>query len=113
MFTTTNSNAFKFRNEKREYPLEFGTPFTYSTIAQFTIPKGYVVENLPDEQNLLLPQNAGGYDIKFSQEDDKIVVRSLLHVGYSVLPQSFYGDVKNMFQKMIESENQQIILQKE
>lgn len=112
LFTATNSNAFKFKNEERRYPLEFGTPFTYATTAQFLIPEGYEIESLPNPQNHLLPQNVGGFNIQFNHEDDKIIVQSVVHIGYSLLPQNFYTDIKDMFEKIIESENQQIILQR-
>lgn len=112
LFTATTSNAFQFKNEERRYPLEFGSPFTYSTTAQFTIPEGYEIESLPQTQQVLLPQNVGGFQIDFKNENDKVIVQRVLHIGYSLLPQNFYVDIKNMYEKMIESENQQIILQK-
>lgn len=112
LFTATKSNAFKFKNEERQYPLEFGTPMTYLTQIKFTIPEGYVVESLPAPKKVLLSQNAGGYNIEFNQEGDHVVAQALLHIGYSVLPQSFYKEVRNMFEKVIEVENEQIILQK-
>lgn len=112
LFTATKSNAFKFKNEERQYPLEFGTPMTYLTQIKFTIPEGYVVESLPAPKKVLLSQNAGGYSIEFNQEGDHVVAQALLHIGYSVLPQSFYKEVRNMFEKVIEVENEQIILQK-
>lgn len=112
LFTATKSNAFKFKNEERQYPLEFGTPMTYLTQIKFTIPEGYVVESLPAPKKVLLSQDAGGYSIEFNQEGDHVVAQALLHIGYSVLPQSFYKEVRNMFEKVIEVENEQIILQK-
>lgn len=112
LFTATKSNAFKFKNEERQYPLEFGTPMTYLTQIKFTIPEGYVVESLPSPKKVLLSQDAGGYSIEFNQEGDHVVAQALLHIGYSVLPQSFYKEVRNMFEKVIEVENEQIILQK-
>ncbi len=112
LFTATKSNAFKFKNEERQYPLEFGTPMTYLTQIKFAIPEGYVVESLPAPKKVLLSQDAGGYSIEFNQEGEHVVAQALLHIGYSVLPQSFYKEVRNMFEKVIEVENEQIILQK-
>lgn len=111
LFAATKSNAFKFKNEERKYPLEFGTPMTYLTQIKFAIPEGYGVESLPAPQKVLMSQNAGGYSIEFNQKDNYIEAQAILHIGYSVLPQSFYKEVRNMFEKMIEVENEQIILQ--
>ena len=113
LFLATESNEFKFSNEERKYPLEFGTPFTQISITKLKIPEGYKLEKMPENLNFLLQQNAGGFDIKFEEENGFITVTSLLHVGHSMLPQKFYGEVRNMFQNIIEKENEQIILVKQ
>ena len=112
LFLATESNAFQFRNAERKFPLEFGTPFTHVTSSKLEVPEGYTIESMPENFNMLLPQNAGGFDIKFTEEKGNIVVTSLLHVSQSILPQNFYTHVRNMFQEIVKKENEQIILVK-
>lgn len=113
LFLSTDSNAFKFKNEERQFPLEFGTPFTFKSTAKIEIPKGYMVESLPKQKTVQLSQEVGGFTINFVTKDDKIIVQSLIHVSYSNLPATFYKEIKDMYQQVVEKENEQIILKKQ
>lgn len=112
LFLSTDNNEFSFRNAERKYPLEFGTPFTFHSTAVFKIPEGYQVESLPKDYNVQLEQKTGVYDLKFAEDNGKITVTSLLHIPRSILPQNYYSQVKNMFEQIIQKENEQIILVK-
>lgn len=112
LFLSKETNEFNFRNDERKYPLEFGTPFTHITVAQFTIPDGYTTEFVPENLSLILDNQNGGYDLRFEEKEGKIITQSVMHISKSVLPQNYYVAVKDMYQKAIEQENKKIILVK-
>ncbi|MXV37132.1 DUF3857 domain-containing protein [Flavobacteriaceae bacterium Ap0902] len=109
LFLKEESNLFNFRNAERKYPLEFGTPFTQLTTVKIAIPSGYDLDVLPEDFKTILPNNVGGYNITFKEDKDYIIIQALLYMGNSVLPADYYVSVKDMYQQMIEKENEQLI----
>ncbi|MGI9526883.1 MAG: DUF3857 domain-containing protein [Weeksellaceae bacterium] len=112
LFLKKESNAFNFRNAERKYPLEFGSPYTKFATIKIKIPDGFIVDYLPEDMKIKLSNNVGGYAINFKQDSDYITIEKLVHMGYSALPADYYVSIKDMYQKMIEKENEQIIFKK-
>ena len=63
-----------FRLEKREYPVDYGSPLEKMYLCKFTIPDGYIVDELPKSLVLKLPDNSARYVYNLVQTGNSIFI---------------------------------------
>ncbi len=104
-------NQFKY--EKRLYPVDFGNPSEEVFMANIKIPKGYVVENSPATQVLLLPDDGGRFTYQAQvQGDDVINIVTRLQLKKPVYSSEEYPYLKKLMDMVIAKNSEQIILKK-
>ena len=110
LFLADKENIFK--QEVREYPVDFGYPFESKIYINIDIPQGYKVEFLPKAANLLTGDNIGTFSYVVENTDNKIKMIITTTINTAIVPADFYDVLKEFYQGMITKENEKIILTK-
>lgn len=110
LFFTRTKNPFK--QENRQMAIYFG----YLTMERFTInleiPEGYMVESLPSAVRVTLGDKEIVFSLNISSDGNKIQILSTKEINSSIFAADAYQGLKDLFQKMIASQNEKIILKK-
>ncbi len=110
LFFTRSKNPFK--QENRQMAIYFG----YLTMERFAInleiPEGYMVESLPAPVRVTLGDKEIVFSLNTSSDGNKIQILSTKEINSSIFAPDAYQGLKDLFQKMIASQNEKIILKK-
>jgi hypothetical protein len=101
-----------FKSKERLFPVDFGMPFEMQTILQLEVPERYVLPIVPPLVALLLPENGGKYFCKFNAIGNKIMMNQILSIGRPVYSPEEYHYLKELFNKVIESESVDLVFEK-
>lgn len=101
-----------FRQEKRQYPVDFGYPMNYRYVVMLEIPEGYVVESLPQSANMSTGDGIGAFKFISAANGKGIQVSFNATLGHAVVPADYYEVLKEFFQKMVDKQNEKIVLKK-
>lgn len=110
LFSTAKVNPFK--QEVREYPVDFGYPTQNKYNINIEIPEGYAVESLPASINIGTGDNSGTFKYVIVNAANKIQVAITSTITAAIVGADFYPVLKNFFQQMIDKENEKIVLKK-
>ena len=107
---TVKENPFKLEN--RKFPVELPAPLMDTYLFQFKLPEGFEVEELPESQNLVLPDGGGKFMFISGVQGDEVQVMIRLQLAKTVyLPQEYAG-LKELFNLIVMKQEQQIVLKK-
>lgn len=110
MFLRTEENPFK--QEKREFPVDFG----YSNMNRYNIeifiPDGYVVESLPKPVAVELPEELGRFKYVIKNNGAKILLSVNFGINKAIISASNYVALKEYFNQIITKQAEQIVLAK-
>lgn len=101
-----------FKQEKREYPVDFIFPRQERYIITFNCPEGYHIESVPEALALAMEENIGTFRYNVVQVQNQVQVRAMVELNYASISQDYYPTIKNFFDKMIEKQNEKIVLAK-
>lgn len=110
LFFTKKVNPFK--QETREYPIDFVYPHQDKYMINILIPKGYVVESLPKSVKLAMEQNIGAFSFNISSIENKIQVVATFDINYANISPEYYETLKSFYKAFIEKQNEKIVLKK-
>lgn len=110
LFLMKTENPFK--QEKREYPIDFIYPNKDKVIINFTIPEGYVVETLPKEMALSMPDNLANLRYMISNTGKQIQLVYTHDTNQATIESGYYEILKNFYKKIIEIQTEKIVLKK-
>jgi hypothetical protein len=101
-----------FNNKNRNYPVDFSFPFETTIQASFSIPKGYVVEELPKNENNALPNNAGRFDYGIQLVGNQIKVSSRIQIKKAVFESKEYPSLREFYSRIVGKQAEFIVLKK-
>jgi transglutaminase-like putative cysteine protease len=107
---TQSENPFK--QETREYPIDFSFPFKDKYMVNITIPQGYQVESLPKSASFAMANNYGSFNMTTSNTDTQVQVVVNFIINASIIPSEDYDTLKEFFKVIIDKQNEKIILKK-
>ena len=110
LFMATKENPFK--QEVREYPVDFGYPSQNTYKISIGIPEGYVVESMPASLNISTGEGIGTFKFMIVNTGNLIQLASTSTINYAIVSPDFYPVLKGFFQQMIDKQNEKIILKK-
>jgi len=110
LFFSMDENPFK--QEKREYPIEFDFPHQDKYLLNITIPQGYEIESMPKSVSMAMEENIGTFRYNIGSKDRVVQVSVAFDINYANISQDYYHTIKDFFQKMIEKQNEKIVLKK-
>lgn len=111
LFLTQAENPFK--QEKREYPVDFVFPHQDKYMINITLPDGYVVESMPQALSLTMEENIGSFKYMLANTGKQIQASISLDINYANVPSDYYETLKSFYQKVIEKQNEKIVLKKQ
>jgi len=110
LYNSETKNPFKL--EKREYPIDFGTPISDKNAISITIPKGYQVTSTPENLAIGLPNDYGVYLFNISVAGNKINVISHLKINTAVYPASDYHVLKEFYKAIVNKNLESIVIER-
>jgi len=110
LFLAIRKNPFK--QESREYPVDFGYPILNKYNINLEIPEGYVVESLPTSINIAAGNDIGSFKFMIVNNDNKIQLSITSTINAAIVPPDYYPALKSFCQQMIDKQNEKIVLKK-
>jgi len=110
LFLAVGENPFK--QEKREYPIDFVFPHQDKYIIGINLPEGFVVESLPQPISISMEDNMGSFKYNLVSTGKQIQVAVTMDINTATMGADYYATLKSFYQKMIEKQNEKIVLKK-
>ena len=110
LFLGWNENPFK--QEVREYPVDFGYPNEDKYAVTIKIPDGYTVESLPSKFNIEMEGKQTSFKYNVSNNGQQIQALIVFDINQSIINSNDYVSLKDFFKIMIEKQNEKIVLKK-
>lgn len=110
LFFTDLINPFK--QEVREYPVDFSYPFLEKYTINISIPEGYKVEQLPAPTVITMVENLGSFRFMTNLLENTIQLSISHQINTPIISSEYYSMLKEYYQGMVAKENEKIILAK-
>ncbi|MEO9478774.1 MAG: transglutaminase [Maribacter dokdonensis] len=110
LFLATKENPFK--QEKREFPIDFSFPFENISTTIINLPEGYRVESIPEAMAIALPNGMGNFSYAINNVGNVLQLKVSKKINYPVVPAEFYPSLKEYYSKMVGKLNEKVVLTK-
>ena len=110
-YQAITENPFKLKN--RVYPIEFPYKKDLTLMLNFTIPKGYMVEEVPESVAVSLPENGGMFVYKVTIMGEVLQVLTKLNISKQLFVPDDYELLKEFYNIIIAKHNEQVVLVKQ
>jgi hypothetical protein len=110
LFFTKEHNPFK--QENREYPIDYGFPFLDKYNINIDIPDGYMVETMPKSTQINMEENLGSFKFISNATGNKIQLSVSHQINSPIVSSEYYSMLKEYYQAMIAKETEKIVLKK-
>ena len=110
LFLVTKENPFK--QEVRDYPVDFGYPLQNKFNINIEIPEGYIVESMPVVMNIATAENMGSFKYVIGSSGNKIQVLITKEINVPIVSADYYEIIKTFYQQMVDKQNEKIVLKK-
>ncbi|SHF69149.1 Transglutaminase-like superfamily protein [Flavobacterium fluvii] len=101
-----------FKQEVREYPVDFGYPKQEKYNININIPEGYAVESMPQPLNIATGENVGAFKYVIANTGSSIQIVITKDINTSIVQADFYPVLKDFYQQMTDKQNDKIVLKK-
>jgi len=101
-----------FTKETREYPIDFVFPRQDKYMISIALPKGYVAESLPASVNFVMEDGIGSFRYNIKEVNSTLQIGVQLDINHAAISQDRYVTLKDFFQKMIDKQNEKVVLKK-
>ena len=110
LFFAITENPFK--QETREYPVDFVFPNQDKYNISLTIPDGYVVETLPQTKALSMPENLASFKYIISNNGKQIQLLFTKETNQAIMGAEYYEVLKNFYKEIVNKQTEKIVLKK-
>jgi hypothetical protein len=110
LFFSHNENPFS--SIERKFPIDFGCAENEIYTLNFTIPKGYIIDETPENINLKLPNDAAVFVYKTEQNAKQVTIMYRYNRKQTYFDPEAYSALREFFNKMIKKQSELIILKK-
>ncbi len=110
MFDMVTTNPYKMA--ERSYPVDWGMPSDTRYILTMHLPAQYVVENPPKNVGLALPNQGGKFLTSFDGQANTFTFSHVTEFNKSVYMPEEYPYLKELFNKIIQTEKNDIVFKK-
>lgn len=101
-----------FKEEIREFSVDFSFPYQEKYTFTITIPEGYEVEYLPKPFAIAMEKSVAVFKYNITNTGNQIQVGIVLDMNYANIAPDFYPSLKDFYKQMIEKQNEKIVLKK-
>ncbi|HEY4616899.1 MAG TPA: DUF3857 domain-containing protein [Flavobacterium sp.] len=110
LFLGLKENPFK--QELREYPVDFGYPIQSKYNINIEIPEGYIVETIPEGLNIAAVDGIGTFRYVIANTGNKVQISMTSEISKAIVLADYYQALKTFFQIMLEKQDEKIVLKK-
>jgi hypothetical protein len=111
MYNAQKENPFK--NPDRKFPVDFGALVEENFVATYTIPEGYVIEEIPKGAKVSLPDDGGKFSYLIGVvEEGKISVSSKVFLKKTTFFAEEYVALRAFYDQIVQKHAEQIVLKK-
>ena len=110
LFLSPTDNPFK--QEKREYPIDFGFPQSDRLVINIDIPDGYKIETIPQQVNTTTGEDVAFFKYIVSATDSQLSIVVTSSNNKSIVSADYYNVLKEFYKNMIEKQNEKIVFVK-
>ncbi|HNP32126.1 MAG TPA: DUF3857 domain-containing protein [Flavobacterium sp.] len=110
IFFAETENPFK--QQTREYPVDFVFPTQDKFSISLTLPQGYVVETLPQPKAISMLDNLGNFKYNISNNGNQIQLLYTRDINQAVIGPEYYEVLKNFFKEIVNKQTEKIVLKK-
>lgn len=110
LFFAPKENPFK--EDKREYPIDFVYSFNERYTINMAIPDGYVVETIPESSVVQFQEKAGEFKYIAKVNGRMLQFLVILDMNQSFILPNEYTDFKQFYQLMTEKQTEKVVLKK-
>ncbi|MTH16900.1 DUF3857 domain-containing protein [Flavobacterium sp. LC2016-01] len=110
LFFTNDKNPFK--QEIREYPVDFGFPQMDKFNITIEIPEGFTVETLPAPAIINMEDNAGSFEFNVGANGNRLQVVIANKINEAIFSAEKYEMLKEYYKTMIAKETEKIVLKR-
>jgi hypothetical protein len=107
---TMKENPFKL--EERNYPIDFTYPWQDRYLLNIILPEGYEVTYKPEDVNLVLAENLGGFKYKIVENGKTMQLMVDLKINQAIISQERYAEIKELFKNSVEKQTEKVVLSK-
>lgn len=110
LFFTNDKNPFK--QEVREYPVDFSYPFADKYNITVKIPEGFTVETLPAPAAITMEENLGAFKFNIVANGDTLQLSILHQINEAIVSADKYDMLKEYYKAMIAKQTEKIVLKR-
>jgi hypothetical protein len=109
-FITNKLTENPFKLEERTYPVDWGAALNDRVVLVLQLPAEYTVETPPQKAGVGLPNNGGNFLTDYNLENNKLSFSHSIQLNQSVYSPAEYPYLKELFNKIIQTEKSDIII---
>ncbi|WP_029270584.1 DUF3857 domain-containing protein [Flavobacterium sp. KJJ] len=110
LFFANEKNPFK--QEIREYPVDFGFPFLDKYNITIKIPEGFAVETLPTGTIINMQDNIGSFKFNVAADGNTLQLSIAHQINEAIVTTEQYEMLKEYYKGMIAKETEKIVLKR-
>ena|SRR6218665_320020 len=110
LFFTKDKNPFK--QEVREYPVDFGYPFLDKYNITIKIPEGFTVETLPTAVVYNMENNLGSFKFNIVANENILQLSIVHQINKAIVGTDEYEMLKDYYKGMIAKQTEKIVLKR-
>jgi transglutaminase-like putative cysteine protease len=110
LFFTNEKNPFK--QDAREYPVDFGFPFTDKYNITLQIPEGFTAEVLPAPVVMNMEDNLGSFKFNIAPVGNGLQIIVQHQINEAIVSTEKYEMLKEYYKSMIAKETEKIVLKR-
>lgn len=110
LFFTLDVNPFK--QDVREYPVDFVYPHQDKYNISLTIPEGYVIETLPTPKAVSMPDGLANFKYNISSTEKAVQISYSIDINSAVIGSEYYEALKSFFKEVVNKQTEKIVLKK-
>lgn len=101
-----------FVASERSYPVDFVFPLSKKMVVNIKIPEGYEVKYVPQNKTSVSSVNDMGFNYVVKQDANAIQIATVININKSFILPKDYPDMKRVFDELVTSHKEKIILKK-
>jgi Domain of Unknown Function with PDB structure (DUF3857) len=101
-----------FKALERKYPVDFGVPQEETYIATFSIPEGYIVEDMPKPDNISLPNDGGKFTFLCMDENGFLKITSKITLKRAIYSEEEYHSLREFYNRIVGKHAEQVVFKK-
>jgi hypothetical protein len=111
MYNPQKENPFK--NPERKFPVDFAAMVEENFVANYTIPEGYMVEEIPKGAKVTLPEDGGKFVYMIGvTAEGKISISSKVSLKKATYYAEEYEALRAFYDQIVQKHAEQIVLKK-